>query len=58
MSVANYVTCPLGHKIFVVWVEALQIFAFTCDECQEHSEIAVSTKGTIAIRIIRPMRSA
>ena len=54
-SAANYVTCPNGHKIFVVWSDDRQCFAFTCDECQQHSMVAVSVHGTIEIRVVRGM---
>jgi hypothetical protein len=54
---ANYVTCPKGHKIFVVWSEQLRKFGFTCDECEEHSLRAVSMHGTIEIRLLPPRNS-
>lgn len=49
MSVANYVTCPKGHKVFVIWSDERQRFAFTCDECEQHSEIALSIHGYVKI---------
>jgi hypothetical protein len=47
---ANYVTCPKGHKVYVIWSEQRQKFGFTCDECGEHSEVAISPKGAIRIQ--------
>ena len=29
---ANYITCPVGHKVFVIWSPELQRFGFTCDD--------------------------
>jgi len=49
---ANYVTCPNGHKIFVIWSTELQRFGFTCDECGQHSLKAVSLHGTIEVKIV------
>ncbi len=49
---ANYVTCPKGHKIFVIWSDELQRFGFTCDECETHSLRAVSMHGTIEVSIV------
>lgn len=39
---ANYVTCPQGHKIYVIWSPERRRFGFTCDVCNEHSEVALS----------------
>ena len=49
---ANYVTCPKGHKVCVVWSPELQKFGFTCDECNQHSLRAVSVHGVIEIKIV------
>lgn len=46
---AQYVTCPKGHKVFVVWSNQRQVFGFTCDDCDEHSEIAVSVHGAVKV---------
>jgi predicted nucleic acid-binding Zn ribbon protein len=51
----NYVTCPKGHKVYVVWSPMRKVFAFTCDECGEHSEKAFSEFGLISIRVEKPM---
>jgi hypothetical protein len=52
---ANYITCAKGHKVFVVWSPQFQKFAFTCDECDEHSVRAISpmTGHVVEVRIIR-----
>jgi hypothetical protein len=50
---ANYITCPKGHKVFVIWSNELQRFGFTCDECNNHSLRAVSIHGTIEVTIVR-----
>ena len=42
---ANYVTCAKGHKVHVIWSSQRQAFGFTCDECGEHSEVAISVHG-------------
>jgi hypothetical protein len=49
----NYVTCPLGHKIYIIWSNEHQCFGFTCDECEQHSLRAVSAHGTIEVNIVR-----
>ena len=49
---ANYVTCPNGHKVFVIWSNQLQRFGFTCDECNQHSLRAVSVHGTIEVVLV------
>jgi len=55
---ANYVTCPLGHKVFVIWSPELQRFGFTCDECEQHSLRVVSVHGTVEVQIVGgPKRS-
>lgn len=53
---ANYITCPKGHKIFVIWSSQRQSFGFTCDECGEHSEIGISVYGPIRIVRVKPSR--
>lgn len=50
-EVCNYVTCPKGHKIYVIWSPEREIFAFTCDECEQHSEVALSIHGNV--RLVR-----
>lgn len=44
---SNYITCPKGHKVFVVWIEEKNCFAFTCDECEQTSRVAISIKGFV-----------
>lgn len=51
---AQYITCPVGHRVFVIWSPELQRFGFTCDECGQHSLRAVSVHGTIEVAIVRP----
>lgn len=41
----------------MVWSDARQKFAFTCDECGEHSDRAISVQGLIEVRIVKPPRS-
>lgn len=48
---ANYVTCRKGHKVYVIWSPQRKMFAFTCDECNEHSERALSERGLISIHV-------
>ena len=50
-SKCNYVTCPRGHKVFIVWSKDRNCFAFTCDECNQHSLRAVSAHGVIEIKV-------
>jgi len=57
-GVCNYVTCPAGHKIFVVWSPEKNRFAFTCDECGTHSVRAVSLQGVIEVKIVKKVRRA
>ncbi len=52
---ANYVTCPQGHKVYVIWSPMMRKFGFTCDECQQHSLHAVSEHGVIEIRVVKPV---
>lgn len=56
-EVCNYVTCPKGHKVYVIWSPARQRFGFTCDECSQHSDRAISVQGLIEVRIVKPPRS-
>ncbi len=49
----NYITCPLGHKVFVIWSPELERFGFTCEECEQHSLRAVSIHGTIEVTVVR-----
>jgi hypothetical protein len=55
---ANYITCPKGHKVYVIWSDQRQTFGFTCDVCQEHSEVAVSAHGAIKIEVVKPVEAA
>lgn len=48
----NYVTCPKGHKLFVIWSPELKLFGFTCDECGEHSLRGMSEYGIIEVSLI------
>ena len=50
---ANYITCPNGHKVFVIWSPELERFGFTCEECATHSLRAVSVHGVIEIEIVK-----
>lgn len=51
---ANYITCPKGHKVFVIWSPIRRKFGFTCDECDEHSDVAMSfeTDRIIKIKVV------
>lgn len=51
---ANYITCPQGHKVYVIWSDQRKTFGFTCDECGQHSERAISLHGLIEIRLVNP----
>lgn len=53
---ANYVTCPKGHKVFVIWSPMLRRFGFTCEECNQHSLRAVSMHGAIEIKIVSEVK--
>jgi hypothetical protein len=54
---ANYITCPKGHKVFVIWSKERKKFGFTCEECDEHSEVAISIlTGHVIILKARRMR--
>lgn len=57
-EVANYVTCPKGHKLFVIWSPQFKKYAFTCDECREHSVHGWSpvTGHIIDVRIVRKLK--
>jgi hypothetical protein len=46
---AKYVTCARGHKVFVIWSDARQMFAFTCEQCNQHSDVALSEHGAVRI---------
>ena len=48
---ANYVTCPKGHKVYVIWSALRKKFGFTCDECEEHSDVALSPMSGHVIKI-------
>ena len=49
----DYATCPKGHKIFVIWSDHFQCFAFTCGECNQYSMRAVSLHGVIEVKIVQ-----
>lgn len=55
---ANYITCPKGHRVFVIWSPRFKKFGFTCDECGEHSVRAWSaqTGHVVEVRIIRRLK--
>ena len=56
---ANYITCPKGHKVFVIWSPRFKKFGFTCDECGEHSDVAVSENGyIISVKVLRRIQKA
>ena len=55
---ANYITCPKGHLIFVIWSPEKQRFGFTCEICGEHSIRAVSLHGTIEVTVVRPTENS
>lgn len=56
---ANYVTCPKGHKLFVIWSPQFKKFGFTCEECGEHSVHGWSpdTGYIVDVRIVRRLKS-
>jgi hypothetical protein len=55
---ANYITCPKGHKVYVIWSPMHKRFGFTCDECDQHSMVAASpmTGHLIKVKIVRRLR--
>lgn len=55
---ANYVTCPHGHKLYVIWSPRFQRFGFTCDECEQHSVRAISpmTGHVVEVRIVSRLK--
>lgn len=55
---ANYITCPQGHKVYVIWSPRFKKFGFTCDECGEHAVRAWSsdTGHLVEIRIVRRLK--
>jgi predicted nucleic acid-binding Zn ribbon protein len=52
---ANYVTCPFGHKLCVIWSPMKQVFAFTCDTCECHFEYAATEQGRVKIIVFEPV---
>ena len=54
---ANYVTCAKGHKVYVIWSSQKQTFGFTCEECGEHSTVALSIHGPIRIVRVKPSQT-
>jgi len=57
-DVCNYITCEKGHKVFVIWSESRQCFGFTCDECDQHSETAISMHGLVRCVLVQQPRPA
>jgi hypothetical protein len=55
---ANYITCPKGHKAFVIWSPRFKKYGFTCDECETHSAVALcfETQHVIRIAVVRRLR--
>ncbi len=51
---AIYITCPQGHKVYVIWSEIRECFAFTCDKCRQHSMRAVSPYGVVEVHLVTP----
>jgi hypothetical protein len=47
----NYCTCEKGHKIYVVWVEEKNQYAFTCDECKFMSPVVETIKGVVELKV-------
>lgn len=56
---ANYITCPKGHKVYVIWSPQFKKFGFTCDECQEHAVRAWSPQSghLVEVRIVRRLKA-
>jgi len=55
-EVCRYATCPNGHKVYVIWSDSRQAFGFTCDECREHSLIAITAHGLICIEVVASVK--
>ena len=57
-EIANYITCPLGHRVFVIWSPRHKKFAFTCEECNEHAVRAWSPMSghVVEVRIVRRLK--
>lgn len=53
----NYVTCLMGHKVFMVWLPEQQRFTFTCDECGLRSVRAVCARGVIDVSVVRTLNN-
>lgn len=55
---ANYITCPKGHKVFVIWSPRFKKFGFTCEECDEHAVRAFSPMSghVVEVRIVRRLK--
>jgi len=45
----NYVCCPLGHKLGVVWSASRQMFCFTCDTCEINLTVGLGPHGACFI---------
>ena len=56
---ANYITCPKGHRVYVIWSPRFKKFGFTCEECDEHSVRAISPMSghIVEVRIVRRLKS-
>lgn len=56
---ANYITCPQGHRVYVIWSPQFKKFGFTCEECNEHAVRAFSpmTGHVVEVRIVRRLKS-
>lgn len=55
---ANYITCPQGHRVYVIWSPRFKKFAFTCDQCEEHAVRALSPMSghVVEVRIVRRLK--
>ena len=55
---ARYITCPKGHKVYVIWSPRFKKFGFTCDECGEHAVRALEPMGSyvVEVRIVRRLK--
>jgi hypothetical protein len=47
-----------GHKVFVIWSDEKQCFGFTCEECNEHSEAALSVHGLVKCELVKKGHNA
>jgi hypothetical protein len=51
----NDVTCPNRHRVFVVWIEEKQSFAFYCEKCNQASPTAISIMGWVKCILTNPI---